>query len=110
MKKIVNSLKTFLYKKEDKNLQTYNFYLSVAIFVLTILSLVLSYKSIVLSKQQTYYTEISTRADRINQIRTINDAKERCINNPDLAESGLYSTKNGKQSTCAEVIKIYNLK
>lgn len=81
----------------------------ISLFFNVVFSLILIWLTIStynLNVKQTEYVELSTRSDRINQNRSILEAKERCKNDPNLEDSGLYSL-SGKNATCKDVLKIY---
>lgn len=61
-----------------------------------------------LAQQQANYSEISTRAERITQERSIQDAINACKQNPQLKDSGLYDTSNGTSATCTDVLKTFS--
>ncbi|MEA3272920.1 MAG: hypothetical protein U9P90_04630 [Patescibacteria group bacterium] len=99
-------------KKFIKNNRIYKFCgknpeiaLSILILVFTLYLISLEKEQIDIMERQTYYTEFSTRADRIEQSKAIKRAKERCEENPESDNSGLYFVERGEIATCPEFLK-----
>ncbi len=57
--------------------------------------------------QQTKLAELQSTSERIGQARAIQDARERCKESPELQDSGLYHTDDGKSAPCSEVLQRY---
>lgn len=91
-----------------KNNKSENF-IQTFFVILTLISLYLAKVQTDLANKQTYYTEISTRSDRIEQNSLIRRAAEHCKQNPDDPNSGL-SFENGKPATCPEILKSSQIK
>lgn len=83
--------------KATASAQSLNVFLSIIVVVLTFYTLYLTSK-------QTNYTELSTRAERIEQAKSIQAAKDRCKQTPELNESGLYEVDTGKPAPCSQVL------
>lgn len=73
--------------------------------VISFLALVFSIIALRYAREQTQYTELQSRGERIQQLQSIQRALELCKDSPNLKESGLYDTTNGKSVSCSEVLK-----
>lgn len=71
---------------------------------LTIVMVVIAFITLLIVYQQYQYTELATRGDRINQKATILEAKERCNNEPNIVDSGLYNL-DGVPMSCEQVLR-----
>lgn len=99
-----NSWTDFFYvKNKDEHEQSItNRYL----FVFAVFTLILSIQTWRLSQQQTSYSEVQSRSERIQQARASRDAVVRCKNEPGLMESGLYNLTTGSPTSCVEVLQL----
>lgn len=83
--------------------------IQILLVLLAISSVYLSIIQTRLSIQQADYTEISTRAARIDQNISLRQGADYCKQNPTSTDSGLFFD-NGKSATCAEVLKSSKIK
>ena len=75
-------------------------------FVLTLMIVILTIISVLSARKLENYIELSTRAERITQEQSVQNAIARCKESPDLKESGIYNTETGAPATCTDVLKI----
>lgn len=77
------------------------------IVVLTMVMLIGIGVQIGLAIQQTNYTEIQSRSERILQSQSIQNSINFCKSSPEAQESGLFDPSNGKPAPCSQVLENY---
>lgn len=92
-----------LSKRNSKNSD----YLAKVAIGLAIVQSFLSIVSIKYTIEQTNLTELQSRGERIQQLRSINNSVELCKTDRALKDSGLFDVSTGKPATCEEVLKQY---
>ncbi len=75
-------------------------------FFLGVMSVISSVIAAYLAFQQTNFTEIQSRPDRILQAQATQAAVEKCKEAPELKESGLFDTSNGNPAPCSTVLQL----
>ena len=60
-----------------------------------------------LANNQTSYTEIQSRSERILQTQAVQKAVEHCEQSPESPDSGLYDVSSGKLASCSVVLQKY---
>jgi hypothetical protein len=78
-----------------------------ATLIISCFALTFSIISLRYTAEQTEYTELQSRSDRITQLQRVQQSVNACKNDPNIINSGLFDTKNGKEMPCQEVLKIY---
>ncbi len=92
-----------LSKKNSKNSD----YLAKVAIWLAIVQSFLSIVSIKYTIEQTSLTELQSRGERIQQLRSINNSVELCEGDKTIKDSGLFDVATGKPVTCEDVLKQY---
>jgi len=82
-------------------------FLTWGIFALTVVMVIGLGIQVWFALEQTNYTEIQSRSERINQTRAIQEARTRCEQSPELQNSGLYDVSTGKSAPCSQVLQTY---
>jgi len=74
---------------------------------ISILALLFSFLAVKYAAEQTEFTEIQSRSDRILQMQAIQEARKECEQSPELNGSKLFDTSNGNRVSCKEVLRVY---
>lgn len=88
-----------------EKIQNFNFALSVLLIFLSIFTINLARKQLIFAEKQTYYSEVSTRNERIDQAILMKQAYEYCKNNPDSIAPEIFNTKSGEPASCNTVLR-----
>jgi hypothetical protein len=73
---------------------------------LTLIIIILTCFSIWSATRLEGYIELATRAERISQEQSIQNAITRCKQSPEMLDSGIYNVDTGTSATCAEVLRM----
>ena len=97
---------TRVIEKNNINSEKYNSSLEILtkyILFLTVMMTIITFFNYFLAKKQFTYMELATRGDRINQKAIILEQTKYCEENPESANSRLFSI-NGAPLSCFEVL------